>query len=75
MKNSRRSFLQKVGVSSAALAAAPFAVSASTAPASSEENEDEQYLRIGDDIAVANTSFGKIRGYQLNGVYTFLGVP
>jgi len=75
MKNSRRSFLQKVGVSSAALAAAPFAVSAGTAPAPSLENEDEQYLHIGDDIAVANTSFGKIRGYQLNGVYTFLGVP
>ena len=75
MKSSRRSFLQKVGISSAALATAPFAVSAGAPSFKSQENEDEQYLHIGDDIAVANTRFGKVRGYQLHGVYTFLGVP
>ncbi|WP_420841182.1 carboxylesterase/lipase family protein [Aquiflexum gelatinilyticum] len=37
--------------------------------------DGEQFLQIGDDIAVAETTFGKIRGYRLNGVYTFLGVP
>ncbi len=75
MKSSRRSFLQKVGVSSAAFAAAPFAVSAGSPTTRSQENEEEQYLQIGDDIAVANTSFGKVRGYQLHGVYTYLGIP
>ena len=71
MKSSRRSFLQKVGVSSAAFATAPFAVSAGSPTSRYQENEKEQYLQIGDDIAVANTSFGKVRGYLLHGVYTY----
>jgi hypothetical protein len=50
-------------------------VSASSSNSTPAADSEEQYLHIGDDIAVANTSFGKIRGYQLNGVYTFLGVP
>lgn len=73
MKNNRRDFLQKIGIGTAGLAAVPFA---SQAKANNEaEADDEQFLQIGDDIAVANTAYGKIRGYQLNGVYTFLGVP
>lgn len=36
---------------------------------------DEQQLQIGDDIAIAQTQYGKIKGYILNGVYTYLGVP
>lgn len=38
-------------------------------------NSDEQILFIGDNIAIAQTEYGKIQGYQLNGIYTFLGVP
>lgn len=38
-------------------------------------NSDEQVLFIGDDIAIAQTEYGKIQGYQMNGIYTFLGVP
>lgn len=75
MKNNRRDFLQKIGLGAAGVAAAPFAVNAHPTPQPTAEAGDEQYLHIGDDIAVANTSYGKIRGYQLNGVYTFLGVP
>lgn len=36
---------------------------------------DEQALFIGDDIAIANTVYGKVQGYILNKVYTFLGIP
>lgn len=36
---------------------------------------DEQQLLIGDDIAVAQTRYGAVRGYVLRHVYTFLGVP
>lgn len=75
MKNNRRDFLQKIGLGTAGIAAAPFAVNANTNSGSEAETADDQFLQIGDDIAVASTSFGKIRGYQLNGVYTFLGVP
>lgn len=75
MKNNRREFLQKIGLGTAGLATAPFVTNATSITQQSVETDDAQYLKIGDDIAVADTSFGKIRGYQLNGVYTFLGVP
>jgi len=32
-------------------------------------------LFVGDNIAVANTQYGKVRGYILRGVHTFLGIP
>lgn len=75
MKNNRREFLQKIGLGTAGLATAPFVTNATSITQQSVETDDSQYLKIGDDIAVADTSFGKIRGYQLNGVYTFLGIP
>uniref|UniRef100_UPI00404710BC carboxylesterase/lipase family protein n=1 Tax=Algoriphagus sp. TaxID=1872435 RepID=UPI00404710BC len=75
MKTNRRSFLQKIGLGSAAFATAPIALSAKSSHQNSSIDSEEQFLQIGDDIAVASTVFGKIRGYQLNGVYTFLGVP
>ena len=75
MKTNRRSFLQKIGLGSAAFATAPIALSAKSSHQNSSTDSEEQFLQIGDDIAVASTVFGKIRGYQLNGVYTFLGVP
>ncbi|KAA6345437.1 hypothetical protein EZS27_006980, partial [termite gut metagenome] len=37
--------------------------------------DDGQVLFVGDDIAIAQTAYGKIQGYQLNSIYTFLGVP
>ena len=36
---------------------------------------DGQQLFIGDSIAVVNTSAGRVRGYILRGVYTYLGIP
>ena len=35
---------------------------------------DAQQLFIGEDIAVAPTQYGKVRGYILRNVYTFLGI-
>lgn len=42
---------------------------------SNKANSGNQILYIGDDIAIAKTEYGKIQGYQLNGIYTFLGIP
>ncbi len=64
MKNNRRDFLQKIGLGTAGLAAAPFASNAAPSSTPQAEADEEQYLKIGDDIAVADTSFGRIRGYQ-----------
>ena len=36
---------------------------------------DEQQLYIGEDIAVAQTQYGKVRGYILRNIYTFYGIP
>lgn len=75
MKNKRRDFLQKIGLGTASLglaASLPAGASSSTVQA---EVQDDQYLQIGDDIAIAETSFGKVQGYILKGVYTYLGIP
>lgn len=36
---------------------------------------DEQQLYIGENIAVAQTQYGKVRGYILRNIYTFYGIP
>ncbi len=59
------------GLSTAVTACTPGA----GASASQSNNNDDQFLFIGDDIAIAQTEYGKIQGYILNNVYTFLGVP
>ncbi len=38
-------------------------------------NEDEPQIQIGENIAIANTEYGKVKGYIMRGVYTFLGIP
>jgi len=37
--------------------------------------EDGQRLFVGDDIAVTQTQYGKVQGYILDDVYTYLGIP
>lgn len=75
MKNNRRQFLQKIGLGTAGITAVPFVANAGISTTNKNFSDDDQILQIGDDIALAETAFGKIRGYRLNGVYTFLGVP
>jgi para-nitrobenzyl esterase len=48
--------------------------SAHAAPAG-KEAEDGPVLLIGDNIAVAETQYGKVRGYVLRGIHYFLGIP
>jgi len=36
---------------------------------------DKQQILIGDDIAIANTQYGKVKGYISRGIYTFMGIP
>jgi len=74
MKTNRRDFFKKVGAGTL-VAAVPFASSAKPFSSSNAKPSDGQFLQIGDEIAIAETSFGKVRGYILNGVYTYLGIP
>ena len=75
----RRNFIRNAGAGTAASLSlgAVFAAASCNSSKSGKSyvNKDEQTLFIGDRIAVANTQYGKIRGYILNDVYTFLGIP
>lgn len=41
----------------------------------SSTNNDDQQLFIGDDIAIAETEYGKVKGFILRGIYQFRGIP
>jgi para-nitrobenzyl esterase len=74
MNSNRRRFVQTLGTSSAGLTLGS-ALTAFPQAALAKGHTDEQVLRIGDNIAVADTQFGKVRGYMLRGINYFLGMP
>src|SRR5512143_3575208 len=72
MKTNRRGFFQVLGAGTAGLTiSSALPASAQTA----KKNADGPVLRIGDNIAVAHTTYGKVRGYVLRDIYYFLGIP
>ena len=74
MKSNRRTFMQTLGASSAGIAVGGAAMA--TAPeAAMAKAQDGQLLLVGDNIAVTNTEYGKVRGYVLRGINYFLGMP
>ena len=77
MKSNRRRFMQAVGTgaSGIAIGAAASSTGCSQAPKEVAAAAAEQILMIGDNIAVANTEYGKVRGYMLRGINYFLGMP
>jgi para-nitrobenzyl esterase len=75
MKSGRRKFIQTLGAGAAGLSlASPIVFSSSCAP-QVKVNKDGQILFVGDNIAVAETIYGKVRGYVLRDIYHFLGIP
>ena len=76
MKSNRRNFIQKLGAGTAALG-----ISGQTLAGGQSSNRVDQEkgdgpaLQIGENIAVAETSYGKVRGFVLRGITTFLGIP
>ena len=76
MRSSRRNFVRTMGAGAAGLTIGGAAfTSPSCSSSSSGSTEDGQVLFIGDNIAVAGTRYGRVRGYQLRGIYYFLGIP
>lgn len=71
MKSNRRNFIQSLGLGAATLSVGSSPLNSPTAAAST----DDQLLFVGDNIAVANTEYGKIRGFVLRGINQFLGIP
>ncbi|MBQ1694222.1 MAG: carboxylesterase/lipase family protein, partial [Bacteroidales bacterium] len=54
----------------AALSAATLLISCASNNGGSIADSDGQILFYGDDIAVAQTTYGKVRGYILRDIYT-----
>ena len=77
MSSNRRRFLQAAGTGLAGMTiSGRGTASASAAPVKSgPEGEDGPVLLIGDNIALAETQYGKVRGYVLRGIHYFLGIP
>jgi para-nitrobenzyl esterase len=74
MKTNRRNFFQTLGVGAAGLglSSVPFISGAVTA---SKNDNDDQQLFIGDNIAIAETRYGKVKGFILRGIFNFRGIP
>lgn len=74
MKPNRRSFIQILGLSTATVGVGTSHTTIAQ-PVNNPLKDDEQILFVGDNIAVASTSYGKVRGFILRGIHTFLGIP
>lgn len=77
MKSNRRSFIKTIGTGAAGLSMTAAGItSPSCKPADAKRAEDDsQILFIGDNIALADTQYGKVKGYLLRGIFYFLGIP
>ena len=74
MKTNRRNFFQTLGVGAAGLGLSSVSFISSAATASKNDNDDQQ-LFIGDNIAIAETQYGKVKGFILRGIVNFRGIP
>jgi para-nitrobenzyl esterase len=76
MKSNRRKFIQTMGTGAAGLTIGSAALSLSSCTSSgTKKEEDGQIMFIGDNIAVAETTYGKVRGFIHKDIYNFLGIP
>ena len=74
MKANRRKFMQALGTGSAGVAMSMAATAAGPTSGTAKNNEG-QLLLVGDNIALTNTQYGRVRGYVLRGIHYFLGMP
>jgi para-nitrobenzyl esterase len=77
MKSNRRNFIRIMGTGATGFALGSTSVSLAScaSPAAGNKKDDGQVLFIGDDIALADTKYGKVKGYILRDIYYFLGIP
>jgi para-nitrobenzyl esterase len=77
MKSSRRSFIRTAGAGATGFTfgAAVLTAASCASPVAKKDEEDGQVLFIGDNIALADTQYGKVKGYNLRGINYFLGIP
>jgi para-nitrobenzyl esterase len=74
MKSNRRNFIRTMGAGAAGLSLGS-ATAGLTSCSSELPKYDEQVLFVGENIAIADTQYGRVRGYILRDIYYFLGIP
>jgi para-nitrobenzyl esterase len=77
-KSDRRTFFKTVGAGTAGLTLAGTGGALWPDDAQAQRitsPDDGPVLRVGENIAVAETTSGKVRGYVLRDIYYFLGLP
>lgn len=75
MKSNRRKFIRNLGAGATGLTFGPQAIALASGTSSPAKDEDRQILFIGDNIAVAETTNGKVRGFIHKDIFNFLGIP
>lgn len=77
MRSDRRKFIKTIGAGATGLTVGSSMVSMTSCSNdnSGKKDDDSQILFIGENIAVAETQYGKVKGYLLRDVYYFLGIP
>lgn len=77
MNSNRRRFIQTLGTGAAGLTLGSSAIYATACSSQSviKNEDDEQELFIGDNIALADTTYGKVRGFIHKNIFNFLGIP
>ncbi len=77
MKSNRRYFIRTVsaGATGFTLGAASLTAASCASPVAKKDDDDGQVLFVGDNIALADTQYGKVKGYILRGINYFLGIP
>jgi para-nitrobenzyl esterase len=74
MRPSRRTFFTTVGAGAAGLTLEG-TLSAAPQKAGASSDADAPVLQVGENVAVVETTNGKVRGYVLRGIHHFLGIP
>ncbi len=79
MKSNRRTFFTAMGTGAAGLtlgtALAETVSGQQAQKPATKSNGDGPVLLVGDNVAVTDTSHGKVRGYILRGIHYYLGIP
>src|SRR5438552_16030563 len=75
MRPGRRRFFQAMGTGAAGLTLGRGTLASAHGDPAKSASDDGPVLLVGEDIAVADTQCGKVRGYVLRGIHYFLGIP
>jgi len=75
MKTNRRQFFTTLGAGTAGMGMISLPLTSCATLPESDKADEGQFFFVGDDIALAETAYGRVKGILLNGIYQFRGIP